>query len=84
MIKYTRQELEGMKMDELRKAGKEVGASDNNKQELIEEILRNQTGGTEAHNLMLDLDRVRGSVTDTYDLRDRIMAALKRLKEMGG
>jgi len=40
--KYTKEELEGMKMKELREIGKPLGAIDTKKAELIDEILEFQ------------------------------------------
>jgi hypothetical protein len=39
---YTKKELEGLKMDKLRKIGKPLGAKDTKKSELIAEILKAQ------------------------------------------
>lgn len=40
--KYSKDELEMLKMDELRDIGEPIGARDTKKSELIEEIIQNQ------------------------------------------
>lgn len=42
MVRYTKEELQDKKMKELREIGKEYGVNDNDKSELIDEILEAQ------------------------------------------
>ncbi len=76
-----------MKMQELRAIGTPLGASDTSKDELIDEILKKQPrppGPTETEKLISDLQVAHGDVMSTYGHRERILAALNKLKDMEG
>jgi hypothetical protein len=81
---YSRQELEAMKMADIRKIGAEIGAKDTDKGDLINEILAKQPGQDDTGQLIEEIKIRQGDTVRTYDLRDRILAKLEKLKGLEG
>lgn len=82
---YSRAYLETLKMSELRKIGEPIGARDTSKSELIDEILVKQPRTKElsdTQQLISELSQTEGNFVETYELRERILERLKKLKKL--
>jgi hypothetical protein len=84
MVMYSREELEKMKMADLQKVGRESGAKDTDKKELVNEILSKQAGSGNTNDLIKEIEARKGDLVRTYDLRDRILERLNVLKSLEG